>query len=240
MSGHNKWSKIKRTKGVADIKRGKLFTKLLREIEVAARMGGGDPRSNPRLRDALAEARANNMPKDNLERAIKRGLGEIEGKQYEQVTYEGYGPGGAALLMEGLTDNRNRTVADIRAILTRNQASLGEAGSVAWMFEKKGQIILAKNAVPEDILMEVALEAGAEDIQTEDDSVAVYTPPEKLDTVRTALEKKGMALIGSSFTFLPKNSVLLNQEAGDAMLTLIDLLEDLDDIQKVHSNFQLE
>jgi YebC/PmpR family DNA-binding regulatory protein len=239
MAGHNKWSKIKRTKGVADIKRGKLFTKLLREIQVSARMGGGDPRSNPRLRDAIAEARANNMPKDNIERAVKRGMGELDGSNYEQITYEGYGPGGAAILIEALTDNRNRTVADLRAIMVRNGGNLGEAGSVGWMFSKKGTLIVPKADQSEEKVMELALDSGAEDIQDDDDSWQIFTPPEKLDAVKSVLESQGIGLQSATQTLTPQNTIELQGEAAEQMIKLIDLIEDLDDVQKVYSNFDI-
>lgn len=239
MSGHNKWSKIKRTKGAADAKKGKLYTKILREIQVSARMSGGDPKGNPRLRDAISDARANNMPKENIERAIKRGTGELEGSEYEQITYEGYGPGGVALLIECLTDNRNRTVADLRALFTRNNANLAEAGSVAWMFNKKGSISVPKQGVHEDQLMEIALEAGAEDLQDQGDSWEVITPPEMLDAVRGSLEAKQIASQSATHTLIPQNTIELQGESAEKMLKLVDLIEDLDDVQKVHANFEI-
>lgn len=239
MAGHNKWSKIKRTKGVADQKRGKLFTKLLREIQIATRLGGADPKGNPRLRDAIAEARDNNMPKDNIERAIKRGSGELDGSNYEEITYEGYGPGGAALLIESLTDNRNRTVAEIRFSMTRNGGSLAESGSVGWMFKKKGQIFIPKTAAPEDVLTDLTLEAGAEDLVDDGDSWEVLVSPENYLSAKSFFESKGIVLSSAKLTFTPQNTIELTGEAAQQAIELVDALEDLDDVQKVHSNFDI-
>lgn len=240
MSGHSKWSTIKRAKGAADAKRGKIFTKLIREIQVAARIGGGDIRNNPRLRDAISEARANNMPKDTVDRAVKRGTGELEGSEYESITYEGYGLGGVAILIESLTDNRNRTVADLRALLTRNGGSLGEAGSVAWMFEKKGVISVGKAGQSEDSVMEAALEAGADDVQDEGESWDVLTAPPQLESVKTALENAKIPVLSSAVSAIPKNSIGLTGESAAKMLKLLELLEDMDDVQKVYSNFDID
>ena len=239
MSGHNRWSKIKRTKGVLDKKKGKLFTKLLREIQVSARMGGKDPKSNPRLREAVAEARANNMPKDTIDRSIARGAGELDGSTYEQVTYEGYGPGGAALMIECLTDNRNRTVADLRAILVRNQASLAEAGSVGWLFTKKGSLSVPKNGTAEERLMEIALEAGAEDLSDDGDRWEILTPYEKFEAVKSALELNKIIFQSAEPALVAQNTIELQGDAAEQMLKLLELIEDLDDVQKVHSNFDL-
>lgn len=240
MSGHNKWSKVKNVKGPADLKRAKIFTKLLREIQVATRFAGGDPRNNPRLRDAIQEARANNMPKDNIERAIKRGLGQDQdGADYEEITYEGYGPGGVALLIECLTDNRNRTVADLRALLVRNNANLVEAGSVGWMFTKIGFLTSAKNGTCEEDLMELALNAGAEDLQSEGDQWEIYSPPENLESVRSALENQRIPILSSCLTLMPKNTIEISEDAAQQILKLIDLLEELDDVKRVHSNFSV-
>ncbi|OFZ79559.1 MAG: transcriptional regulator [Bdellovibrionales bacterium RIFOXYD1_FULL_44_7] len=239
MSGHSKWSTIKRAKGAADAKRGKLFTKIIREIQVSARIGGGDIRGNARLRDAMAEARANNMPKENIDRAVKRGTGELEGAEFEQITYEGYGPGGTAILIESLTDNRNRTVADLRALMTRNGGNLAEAGSVAWMFEKKGLISIGKNMAPEDRVMEVALESGADDIRDEDSTWDILTSPSQLETVKAAIEGAKIPINNASLSAIPKNTVSLNGEDASKMLKLVDALEDMDDVQKVHANFDI-
>lgn len=240
MSGHSKWSTIKRSKGAADAKRGKLFTKLIREIQVSARMAGGDSKSNPRLRDAISEARSNNMPKENIDRAIKRGTGELEGSEYEQITYECYGPGGTAILIESLTDNRNRTVADLRALLIRNGGSLAEAGSVAWVFEKKGQIIIKKMMAPEEILMEVALNSGAEDIQDEDENWSVLTSISEFEKVKAALEDAKIEMLSAGISSIPKNTIKLTGDDAEKMLKLMDIIEDNDDVQKVYSNFDID
>jgi len=239
MSGHSKWSTIKRKKGATDAKRGKTFTKLIKEITVAARFGGGDPDANPRLRTAIAAARAENMPKDNIERAIKKGTGELEGDTYEEVHYEGYGPGGAAVLVESLTDNKNRTVADIRYAFSKSGGNLGEAGCVSWMFGKKGLIVLEKAAVDEDTLMEVALDAGAEDIRDEEGTFEVITSPEDVDTVKKALDEKGLGYVLAEVTMVPSSTVKLEGREAEQMLRLVDGLEDSDDVQKVYSNFDI-
>jgi YebC/PmpR family DNA-binding regulatory protein len=239
MSGHSKWSTIKRKKGATDAKRGKVFTKLIKEITVAARFGGGDPDANPRLRTAIAAAKTENMPKDNIDRAIKKGTGELEGRAYEEVHYEGYGPGGAAVLVESLTDNKNRTVADIRHLFSKSGGSLGEAGCVFWMFDKKGFFVLEKTAVSEDTLMEVALDAGAEDIREEDDTFEVITSPEDFEEVKKALEAKGLECVLAEITMLPSSTVKLEGKEAEQMLRLVDGLEDSDDVQKVYSNFDI-
>jgi len=239
MSGHSKWSTIKRKKGATDAKRGKTFTKLIKEITVAARFGGGDPDANPRLRTAIAAARAENMPKDNIERAIKKGTGELEGDTYEEVHYEGYGPGGAAVLVESLTDNKNRTVADIRYAFSKSGGNLGEAGCVSWMFGKKGLIVLEKAAVDEDTLMEVALDAGAEDIRDEEGTFEVITSPEDVDTVKKALDERGLGYVLAEVTMVPSSTVKLEGREAEQMLRLVDGLEDSDDVQKVYSNFDI-
>jgi YebC/PmpR family DNA-binding regulatory protein len=239
MSGHNKWSKIKRTKGVADSKRGKIFTKLLREIQISVKMGGGDPKNNPRLRDAMYDARSHNMLKDTIERAIKKGTGELEGSNYEEVLYEGYGPGGVALLIACLTDNRNRTIADIRALMIRNGGTMGDSGSVAWMFEKKGILNIAKNAAPEEILTELTLNSGAEDLKDEHENWEVLTPPEQLASIRNYFETHGTTVASAGLNFIPKNLIEIQGETASDTLKLIELLEDLDDVQKVIANFDL-
>lgn len=241
MSGHSKWSTIKRKKGAIDAKRGKIFTKLIREIQIAARMGGADASGNPRLRDAITEARANNMPRDNIERAVKRGSGEDgDGVVYEQITYEGYGPGGVAMLIEILTDNRNRTAAEVRALMARNSGNMADVGSVAWMFGKKGVITLKKNAAPEDKLMDIALEAGADDIKDEGDCWEILTEPMRMGRVREAIEGKGITVDSSTVTAIPQNSIPLSGDDAERMLKLMDLLEDLDDVQKVYANFDID
>jgi len=236
MSGHSKWSTIKHKKGAADAKRGKIFTKLIKEITVAARTGGGDIDANPRLRSAVTAAKAENMPKDNIERAIKKGTGELEGVSYEESSYEGYGPGGAAILVESLTDNKNRAVADIRHIFNKYGGNMGENGCVAWMFDKKGYFNVDKSAVGEDQLMEIALEAGAEDVREEDDSFEVITAPEDFETVKAALESAGIAFSDAEVTMLPQNMSPLEGSDAERMLKLMDAMDDCEDVQKVYTN----
>jgi len=239
MSGHSKWSSIKRKKGATDAKRGQVFTKLIKEITVAARMGGGDPEGNSRLRAAIATAKADNMPKDNIERAIKKGTGELEGVSYEELVYEGYGPGGAAILIEAMTDNRNRTSADIRHIFSKSSGNLGEAGCVAWMFDKKGYIVVEKGAVDEEKLMEVALDAGAEDIQEGEKEFEVITPLQAFEGVKKALEEGGITYQLAELTMYPQTMVQLDEKHAEQMLRLMEQLEDLDDIQHVYANFDI-
>ncbi len=239
MSGHSKWSTIKYKKGAADAKRGKVFTKLIKEITVAAKMGGGDPDSNPRLRSAIAAAKAENMPKENMDRAIKKGTGELEGVNYEEILYEGYGPGGAAVLVESLTDNKNRTVADIRFIFSKSGGSLGENGCVAWMFKAKGFIVVDKKEVDEDTLMEVALDAGAEDIAEDNGNFEVTTSPAGFEQVKSALDKKGIKYVMAEISMIPDSNVKLEGKDAEQMLRLMDALEDNDDVQKVYSNFDI-
>jgi YebC/PmpR family DNA-binding regulatory protein len=240
MSGHSKWSTIKHKKGAADAKRGKIFTRILKEMTVAARLGGGDPAGNPRLRSAVAEAKANNMPKDNIERAIKRGTGEIEGAQYEELTYEGYGPGGVAVIVEALTDNGNRTTPEIRRIFEKHGGNLGTPGSVKFQFEKKGYFAVEKGAVSEDKLMEVALEAGADDLRTEDPDVfEIYTAPETFEAVRQALESSSIATVEAKLGMIPSTYVALDETKGKAMMRLLEMLDDHDDTQNVYSNFDI-
>ncbi|HMC41044.1 MAG TPA: YebC/PmpR family DNA-binding transcriptional regulator [Acidimicrobiales bacterium] len=239
MSGHSKWATIKHKKGAADKARGKLFAKLIRQVEVAAREGGGDPETNPTLRTMFQKARESSVPLDTIERAIKRGTGELEGVRYEQVSYEGYAPNGVAVIVECLTDNRNRTGADIRAIFSKNGGSMAEPGAVAWQFERKG-VALVPKTVTEDDLMLVALEAGAEDISDSGDHWQVTTPPSDLPAVRTALDEAGMAVDSSEVTLLPSTTIALDSE-GEAkkVLHLVDLLEDHDDVQNVYANFDI-
>jgi YebC/PmpR family DNA-binding regulatory protein len=240
MSGHNKWSTIKHKKGAADAKRGKVFTRILKEMTVAARMGGGDPAANPRLRAAIAEAKSNNMPKDNIERAIKRGTGELEGATYEEITYEGYGPGGVALMVEAMTDNTNRTTPEIRHMFEKNGGNLGTPGSVRFQFERKGYFSIEKNVVDEDKLMEIALEAGADDLQTGDpDAYEIYTSPDSFEQVRQALEKNNIATIEAKLGQIPANYVSLEEAKAKQMMRLLEALDDHDDVQNVWSNFDI-
>jgi len=239
MSGHSKWSTIKRKKGAADAKRGKIFTKLIREIMVAARIGGGDINSNPRLRAAVNAAKAENMPKENIERAIKKGTGEMEGVHYEDLIYEGYGPGGVAMMFEVLTDNKNRTVADMRHILSKYNGSLGESGCVSWMFEKKGLILIDKAGVDEDRLIEVSLEAGALDVKDVGKDFEVSTDPSNFEEVRRAIEEAGFKPNYAEVTMVPQSTVRLTGKEAEQMLKLMEGLEDSDDIQKVYANFDI-
>ncbi len=236
MSGHSKWSTIRHKKGAADAKRGKIFTKLTKEITVAARMGGGDLESNPRLRTAVAAAKTENMPKDNIERAIKKGTGELEGVSYEEAVYEGYGPGGAAVLVESVTDNKNRAVADIRHIFSKNGGNLGENGCVAWMFDKKGYISVDNSAADEETLMEAALEAGAEDVREDGNNFEVITAPEDLEAVREAMEDADIAFADAEITMLPQTTANLQGKEAEQMVRLMEALDDCDDVQKVYTN----
>lgn len=239
MSGHNKWSTIKHKKGAADAKRGKLFSKLIKEITVAARMGGGDQDSNPRLRTAVAAARAANMPKDNISKAIKRGTGEIEGAAYEEITYEGYGPGGVAVMVEALTDNKNRTVAHVRFCFEKYNGNLGETGCVSWMFDKKGLIVVTAEGLDEDTVMELALESGAEDVTSDGDTFEITTQPADFEMVRAAVEEKEWKIELAEVTFIPQNTVKLEGKKADQMLKMMDLLDDSEDLQRVHANFDI-
>ncbi len=239
MSGHSKWATIKHKKGAADAKRGKLFAKLIKQVEVAARQGGGDPDSNPTLRTMFQKARDSSVPLDTIERAVKRGTGELEGVEYEQVTYEGYAPNGVALYVEVLTDNRNRSGSEIRTLLTKNGGSLAEPGAVAWQFERKGVVIVPRS-VDEDELMMVALDAGAEDLADEGDTWRVTTGPSDLPTVREALEAGEVPFESADLTMLPSSTVeLASAEDAKAVLRLIDLLDDHDDVQDVYANFDI-
>jgi YebC/PmpR family DNA-binding regulatory protein len=240
MSGHNKWSTIKHKKGAADAKRGKIFTRIIKEMTIAARLGGGDPEGNPRLRAAVAEAKANNMPKDNIERAIKRGTGELEGATYEEVTYEGYGPGGVAIIVEALTDNGNRTTPEIRHVFEKNGGNLGTPGSVKFQFERKGYFAVEKSAADEDKLMEIALEAGADDLQSDDaDAYEIYASPENFEAVRQALEKNNIATVEAKLGMIPANYVSLDENKSKQVMKLLEALDDHDDVQNVWSNFDI-
>jgi YebC/PmpR family DNA-binding regulatory protein len=240
MSGHSKWATIKRKKGALDAKRGKTFTKWIKEITVAARNGGGDPAGNPRLRTAILGAKGVNMPADNIERAIKKGTGELEGTTYEEVTYEGYGPGGIAILMESLTDNRNRTTGELRHMLTKNGGRMAEAGSVQWMFHSKGILAVPRSAVDEDTLITLVLDAGAEDVDTNDpETYEITTSPQQFEAVRAALTQKGIATASAEIAKVPQNVISLSEKDAEAALKLMEVLEDHDDVQKVSSNLEL-
>ncbi|RPI52838.1 MAG: YebC/PmpR family DNA-binding transcriptional regulator [Deltaproteobacteria bacterium] len=240
MSGHSKWSTIKHKKAALDAKRGKAFSKIIKEVTVAARIGGGDLTANPRLRTAIAVAKAENMPKDNIERAIKKGTGELEGANYEEVTYEGYGPGGVAILVETISDNRQRTVADVRHLFAKKGGSLGEPGSVAWIFEKKGLIVVEKDKADEEILMTIALEANAEDIQEQEFEWEVYTAPESFEDVKSALESNNIPVLTAEITMLPGNTVSIEDEKqASQLLILMEDLEENSDVQNVYANFDI-
>ncbi len=240
MAGHSKWAQIKRKKAATDAKRGKIFTKLIKEIMTAARLGGGDPDGNPRLRAAIEAAKAENMPKENIERAIKKGTGELEGTRYEEVTYEGYGPGGIAVLVSVLTDNRNRTVGELRYIFSKYGGNLGETGCVSWMFEKKGILSFAKDKVEEDRLMETALEAGAEDIREGDDEYEVITLPENFMAVKRAFDEAGLAYEQAEIGMICQNTVQITDKSqAERILKFMEALEDHDDVQKVWTNFDI-
>jgi len=236
MSGHSKWHTIKRKKAAIDAKRGKLFTKLIKEITIAARMGGGDPDGNPRLRLAIDNAKSANMPADNIERAIKKATGELEGTTFYEITYEGYGPAGIAFIVGVATDNKNRTVAEIRHIFSKNGGSLGETGSVAWMFEKKGVITFPKQNKSEDEIMEIILEAGADDLQSEEDFYIVKTPVESFEQTRRALLGKNIQIENASLQWVAKNFVSISGEDAQKVIKLIEALEDNDDVQNVYTN----
>ncbi|MFW9842552.1 MAG: YebC/PmpR family DNA-binding transcriptional regulator [Candidatus Thorarchaeota archaeon] len=240
MSGHSKWATIKRKKSKTDAARGRMFTKFIKEITVAARDGGGDEDSNPRLRTAIAAAKAANMPNDNIKKAIQKGTGELPGTTYEEATFEGYGPGGVAVFVDVLTDNRNRTVAEIRHLFSKYNGNLGENGCVAWIFDKKGIITVSSNGVEEDALMEAALDAGATDIQMQDDAFEVTTEPGDLDAVRESLEKAQMPVIEAEVRRIPQNTVKLEQKDAATMLKLMEFLEEHDDVQKVSANFDID
>lgn len=241
MSGHSKWSTIKHKKAAKDAKRGKMFTKLIREITVAARMGNsGDPNFNPRLRTAILAAKAASMPNDNIDRAIKKGLGESDGAIFEDVSYEGYGPGGVAIMVVALTDNRNRTVADVRNLFQKHGGNLGESGCVGWMFARRGVLALERGGIDEDRIMEVALEAGAEDVQGEGDAFEVTTSPEAFEPVREALEKLGVRGASGEVALVPQNTVPVHGSEAQQLLRLLEALEDHDDIQSVSANADLD
>ncbi len=239
MSGHNKWSTIKHKKGAADAKRGKLFSKIIKEITIAARAGGGDQDGNPRLRTAVLAARAANMPKDNVERAIKRGTGEIEGAAYEEITYEGYGPGGVAVIVETLTDNRNRTVAEVRHIFEKYNGNLGESGCVSWMFDKKGIVVVFGKDLHEDEVMEVALEAGAQDVKDDAGNFEITTEPSEFEAVKQAVEQKGWKVELAEICMIPQTTVKLDGRKAETMLKMMNALDDNEDLQSVSANFDI-
>ncbi len=240
MSGHSKWHSIRHKKAARDAKRGKIFTKLIKDITVAARDGGGDPELNPRLRRAIDKAKAANMPADNIERAIKKGTGELPGVTYESVTYEGYGPGGVAILVHAYTDNKNRTVAEIRHIFSKKGGNMAGAGSVAWIFNKKGIIVVGRDKIDEDSLLEVVLEAGAEDMSSESDTYEIYCEPGALESVREALDAKGIEYQSADVTMIPSTTVSITDESvAKQLLSLMEMLEEHDDVENVYSNFDI-
>lgn len=240
MSGHSKWHSIKHKKGALDAKRGKLFTKLIKEITVAARSGGGDSDANARLRKAILDAKSSNMPNETIERAIKRGTGELAGVNYEEVTYEGYGPGGVAVMVESMTDNRNRTVAEIRHVFSKNGGNLGEAGSVGWVFEKKGHIVIDKESKPEDELFEIVTNAGAEDLRDDGDYLEIITEPAGFDVVLNAVKASHVEPLSAEVSMIPQNYIRLEGPSARQMLKLMEALEDHDDVQKVFANFDID
>jgi YebC/PmpR family DNA-binding regulatory protein len=240
MSGHSKWATIKHKKGALDAKRGKIFTRLIKEITMAAKSGGGDPEGNPRLRTAIAAAKAENMPADNIKRAVQRGTGELPGATYEEITFEGYGPGGVALLVDVTTDNRNRTVSEIRHMFTKGGGNLGEAGSVAWMFHKKGQIVVPKAAAKEDDLMNIVLESGGDDLNDDGDNWEVLTAPNAYEGVLEAIKKANMEVVHSAIGMVPQNYIKLEGPAASQMIRLLEAIEDHDDVQNVYSNFDVD
>jgi YebC/PmpR family DNA-binding regulatory protein len=240
MAGHSKWKQIKHYKAATDKKRGALFTKLIREITMAAKLGGGDPGGNPRLRLAIDTARGNSMPKENIERAVLKGTGELEGVDYQEVTYEGYGPGGVALLIDAVTDNPTRTVAEVRSKMSKFGGNLGTPNSVGWMFDKKGQIYVDASKIGEDALMEAALDAGAEDVAREDERFLITTSPTEFHLVQTSLKAKGVDLAEAELAMVPKNTVQIGGKDAESLLKLLETIEDLDDVQKVWANFDID
>jgi YebC/PmpR family DNA-binding regulatory protein len=240
MSGHSKWATIKHKKGALDAKRGKIFTRLIKEITMAAKGGGGDPDSNPRLRGAIVAAKAENMPADNIKRAIQRGTGELPGATYEETTFEGYGPGGVALLVDVTTDNRNRTVSEIRHTFTKGGGNLGEAGSVAWMFHKKGTIVVPKAGAKEDDVMNIVLENGGEDLNDDGDNWEILTAPNAYEAVLDAIKNAKLEVVHSAIGMVPQNYIKLEGPAASQMIRLLEALEDQDDVQNVYSNFDVD
>lgn len=239
MSGHSKWAQIKHKKARTDLERGKAFSKLIRLITVAARHGGGNPENNPRLRIAIQKAREMNMPQENIEKAIKKGTGELEGVSYEEIVYEGYGPGGVAIMVEATTDNRNRTTAEIRHLFSKHGGSLGETGCVSWVFERKGLVSFEKDKIDEEAVMAVAIDAGAEDIRSTGTTVDVITAPEDFERVKEAIEKSGLRYVVAQVTMVPKTTVGVEGKQAQQVLSLIEALEDHDDVQEVYANFDI-
>src|SRR5712671_6081201 len=240
MSGHSKWATIKHKKGALDAKRGKIFTRLIKEITMAAKSGGGDPEGNPRLRTAIAAAKAENMPADNIKRAMQRGTGELPGATYEEIMFEGYGPGGVALIVDVTTDNRNRTVSEIRHAFGKNGGNLGESGSVAWMFHKKGYIVVPKSAAKEDDLMNIVLESGGDDLNDDGDNWEILTAPNAFEGVLEAIKKGNLEVIHSAIGMVPQNYIKLEGPAANQMIRLLEAIEDQDDVQNVYSNFDFD
>ena len=240
MSGHSKWHSIKHKKAAADSKRGRIFTRLIREMTAAARLGGGDPDANPRLRLAIASAKAANMPAENIKRAVMRGTGELPGVSYEDVNYEGYGPGGVAIYIQVLTDNKNRTVAELRHILSKNGGNLGESGCVSWMFDRKGYFVVEKSSAGEDKLLEIALGSGAEDMREDGSNFEILTAPESFDTVRAALESANVSTAAAEISMMPQNYVKLEGKPAQTMIKLMEALEDHEDVQNVWANFDID
>ena len=240
MSGHSKWASIKHKKAATDAKRGKVFTRIINELAVAARMGGGDPETNPQLRKAVADAKAANMPADNIKRAIMKGTGQLEGVSYEEMSYEGYGPGGVAVYIETLTDNKNRTVSEVRHIFSKHGGNLGESGSVAWIFQRKGYIVVEQSQASEDELMDIILDAGAEDLKEDGSNYEIFTSPEDYEAVDKALKDKGIEVAVSTLSMVPQNTVQLEGKKAEQCLKLMDALEDQDDAQHVWANFDID
>jgi YebC/PmpR family DNA-binding regulatory protein len=240
MSGHSKWASIKHKKAATDAKRGKLFTRIIRELAITAREGGGDPDTNPSLRKAVADAKAANMPADNIKRAIMKGTGQLEGVSYEEMSYEGYGPGGVAVYIETLTDNKNRTVSEVRHIFSKHGGNLGESGSVAWMFQRKGYFVVEQSQASEDVLMDIILEAGAEDLKEDGSNFEIFTAPEDYEAVEKALKENDIEIDTSSISMVPQNYVRLQGKQAEQCLKLMDALEEQDDARNVWANFDID
>jgi len=240
MSGHSKWHSIKHKKAAIDSKRGRSFTKFIKEITIAARIGGGDPEGNPRLRKAIADAKSLNMPADNIKRAVMKGTGELEGGQLEEITYEGYGPSGVAVIVEVVTDNRNRTVSEIRHIFSKNGGNMGESGCVSWMFHKKGDIVIEATKADEETVMTVAIEAGADDFQNDGEVYEIFTAPESFDTVLDALKAKGIDTISAEISMIPSTQVKLEGKSAQQAMKLMEVMEEHEDVQHVYANFDIE
>jgi len=240
MSGHSKWASIKHKKAATDAKRGKIFTKLIKELSIAARIDGGDPETNARLRKSIADAKAANMPADNIKRAILKGTGQLEGVHYEELTYEGYGPGGVAIFIETLTDNKNRTVSEIRHLFSKNNGNIGESGCVSWMFNRKGYFVIEKDKAAEDELLEIILEAGAEDMNEDGSNYEIFTPPDNYEAVVNALTENNVEIAAQNLGYIPKNYVKVEGKQAQQVLRLMEELEDHDDVQNVWSNFDID